>query len=264
MYNFCYEERLSEIEKSIADYTQLKHFASGELGLISISENLIKTIENSLVIAIYSLSEQLLKDKIYRVLQVRFDKNEQTPKDKYILRQMPPERYPVTPDLIRIKNELKLYYPNFTLYTPKIISNYRESYKNLVKARHDYAHANNHTQNIDFDAAKKFVEYLKLQYDDIDHQNYILKIKSVYTFLESYKNKENFQNFKGHFENKSKSIENLVEEIENLYNNDSRYDLDYLNDIYEPLKECYIILKNITEESFFDDIEEFKELFATI
>ncbi|MGT2963926.1 hypothetical protein [Streptococcus acidominimus] len=253
-----------EIEKLIVGYTQLKQLASSELSFISISENMIKTIENSLVIAIYSLSEQLLKDKIYRVLSVRFDTNEQTPKDKYILKQMPPERYSVTPTLSRIRQELRIYYPSFTLYMPKIISNYKTSYENLVNARHDYAHANNHTQNIDFDAAKKFVEYLKLQYDDIDYQNYILKIKKLYTYLKHYNNKDTFQNFKGHFENKSDEIEHLVVEIEELYNDDARYDLDYLNDIYEPLKEVYTILKGITEESFSDDIEEFKELFTTI
>ncbi|NYS33240.1 hypothetical protein HZZ02_05530 [Streptococcus danieliae] len=265
MDNFSYRDRLTEIEKTIGDYTQLKQLENN--GLFLISKHLLKTIESSLVIAIYSLSEQMLKNKIYRVLEVQFEEENQTPKDMYILKQMPPDRYAVTPNLRRIKQELELYYPQFELYTPKIVTDYKESYEKLVAARHDYAHANYHTENIDFESAKKFVEYLNVQYDDIDNYNYIHKIKHFYSLLNRFtreKNNKDFQTFESYFEVKSGEVESVVTEIEDLYSSDDCYDIDYLNDIYEPLKESYRILVNITEESFSDDIEEFKILFTDI
>ncbi|MBF0806251.1 MULTISPECIES: hypothetical protein [unclassified Streptococcus] len=253
---------MAEIEKTIADYTQLKQLVNNEL--FTMSESLIKTLENSLVIAIYSLSEQLLKNTIYKILEVQFDIDQQTPKDRYILGQMPPERYPVTPTIERILAEMKFYYPKFELYTPSIVMNYKDSYVKLVKARHDYAHANNHTQNIDFDSAKKFVEYLNFQYNDINNGNYISKIKSLYNLLNKFVDKEHFRNFYPHYEAKSNEINELVNELDTLYNSDESYDIDYLNDIYEPLREGYTILLNITEESFSEDIEKFKNCIADI
>lgn len=249
-WKFSYEERLEDIERAIVDYTWLKQSMGGP---ISFSDTLIKTIENSIVISIYSLSEQLLKDKIYSILQVRFNDEEQSPKDKYILNQIPPEKHPITPDLDRIKKELKIFYPEFKLYLPKIVDNYKNSYVQLVKARHDYAHANNHTANIDFDAAKRFVEYLKLQYDDII-ANEISNIGILEKKLLDLREIENFQ----HLSSKQTEIEeirNLVDTIDLL---DDEYFIDYIKEVFDSLKDAFNIIDTASEAGFKEDISNFR------
>ncbi|HGA1202073.1 TPA: hypothetical protein ACIRG0_001636, partial [Streptococcus suis] len=60
---FSYQNRVNQIEEMLSGYNQLKQLAGNPL--IQISQNLTKTLESSLVVAIYSLSEQLLKYSIY-------------------------------------------------------------------------------------------------------------------------------------------------------------------------------------------------------
>ena len=88
MNNFSFEERMEEIDSSIASYNSLKKLRDDENPLVLISSNLIKLIESSIVIAIYSLSEQLLKSTIYKILEVDFSEDTQTYKDKFILDKM--------------------------------------------------------------------------------------------------------------------------------------------------------------------------------
>lgn len=52
MNNFSFEDRMEEIDRSISAYNELL-----QSSFISASDNLKKTIENSIVVAIYSLSE---------------------------------------------------------------------------------------------------------------------------------------------------------------------------------------------------------------
>ena len=229
-WKFSYEERLEDIERAIVDYTWLKQSMGGP---ISFSDTLIKTIENSIVISIYSLSEQLLKDKIYSILQVRFNDEEQSPKDKYILNQIPPEKHPITPDLDRIKKELKIFYPEFKLYLPKIVDNYKNSYVQLVKAR--------------------FVEYLKLQYDDII-ANEISNIGILEKKLLDLREIENFQ----HLSSKQTEIEeirNLVDTIDLL---DDEYFIDYIKEVFDSLKEAFNIIDTASEAGFKEDISNFR------
>ncbi|HEL1986342.1 TPA: hypothetical protein TY283_001723, partial [Streptococcus suis] len=49
---FSYQDRVNQIEEMLVGYTQLKQLADNSL--IQISPNLIKTLESSLVVAIYS------------------------------------------------------------------------------------------------------------------------------------------------------------------------------------------------------------------
>ena len=156
-YSFSYEDRISEINNDLAQYNQLKQLSSMEFEIVSIPESLINTVENALVVAIYSLSEQLLKNRIYTILDVEFEEENQTHKDKYVLKQMDPDSHPVTPSLDRITAELRTFYPKFKLYTPCVVEAYVKAYKSLLDARHKYAHANRHTQDIDFGYALKFI-----------------------------------------------------------------------------------------------------------
>lgn len=249
-WDFSYEDRLQDIEQSIADYTQLKQMSETS-SLISISPNLIKTIENSLVIAIYSLSEQLLKDKIYNILQVRFIAEEQSSKDKYILKQMPPERYPITPDLDRIRKELRVFYPEFKLYFSKINKDYKDSYVKLIKARHEYAHANNHTSDLDFDAAKRFVEYLKLHYDDIEVGN-INKLETLEKKIFNLCKSSGYL----HFESQKQTINDCFNRIKEL---EDSYFISYIDDVYSFLSEIVDDMNNVTEKYFQEEIEEIKD-----
>lgn len=98
--------------------------------LFLVPSNLIKLIESSIVVAIYSLSEQLLKSTIYKILEVDFSEDTQTYKDKFILDKISPEKHPITPDIDRIIKELKIYNNKLNMKIPKVVIDIKLSMKN--------------------------------------------------------------------------------------------------------------------------------------
>ena len=50
-----------------------------------------------------------------------------------------------------------------------------------------------------------------------------------------------------------------VDQIEELYSSEEKYDIYYLNEIYESLKEANDMLDDIQEDTFQADIQKFKE-----
>lgn len=50
-----------------------------------------------------------------------------------------------------------------------------------------------------------------------------------------------------------------VDQIEELYSSEKKYDIYYLNDIYESLREAHDMLDDIQEDTFQDDFQKFKE-----
>ena len=50
-----------------------------------------------------------------------------------------------------------------------------------------------------------------------------------------------------------------VDQIEELYSSEGKYDIDYLNEIFDSLKEANDMLDDIQEDTFQDDIQKFKE-----
>lgn len=258
-YNFSYQERIENIENSIASYNQLKQLSTQASGFITISDSLLNNLGSSLVVAIYSLSEQLLKDTIYKLLEVDFKEETQSFKDKFILKQITPESHPITPDLDRIKSELKIFDSNFKLFLPKITETYKEAYMNLIQARHDYAHGNIHTEGIEYTDALRFVEYLNIHYSEIIEGKYIKDIQDYSKKLEKLKNHTDYQQFTFHKGQIAPSLSMYVDQIEELYSSEEKYDIYYLNEIYESLKEANDMLDDIQEDTFQDDIQKFKE-----
>lgn len=49
-----------------------------------------------------------------------------------------------------------------------------------------------------------------------------------------------------------------IDQIEELYSSEKKYDIYYLNEIYESLKEANEMLDDIQEDTFQDDIKKFK------
>lgn len=261
MNNFNFDERMSDIESSLSDLTNLKNNSNG---LITVSEKLIKTIENSLIVAIYSLSEQLLKSTIYKLLNVEFDKDSQDAKDLFILKTMPLESHAMTPDIERIKREFQPYKDlnniNFNLISPKLIENYKESYIELIKARHRYAHANNHTESIDFKEAMEFVKFLRAVYYDCMNPGFIERLTEAIAEIEAFKIEKvnNWQTYSC----KNKPSLNIVGldtafdagMIEtNISGNDGEenlFDIEPLNDIFDLIKEIEEEFDTIEEDNF--------------
>ncbi|MBZ2065816.1 hypothetical protein K1I94_02780 [Streptococcus sanguinis] len=263
-YKFSYQERIENIENSIASYNQLKQLSTQASGFITISDSLLDNLGSSLVVAIYSLSEQLLKDTIYKLLEVDFKEETQSFKDKFILKQIPPESHPITPDLDRIKSELKIFDSNFKLYLPKITDTYKKAYIKLIKARHDYAHGNIHTEGIEYTDALHFVEYLNIHYSEIIEGKYIKNIQDYGKNLIKLKDHENYQEFTFHKEEIATSLSMCVGQIEELYFSEEKYDIYYLNEIYESLKEAHDMLNDIKEDTFQEDIQKFKEFLDVV
>lgn len=254
---FSYQDRVNQIEEMLVGYTQLKQLADNSL--IQISPNLIKTLESSLVVAIYSLSEQLLKYSIYSILEIEFEEARKTAKDKFILKHMPIENFPITPTLDRIKKEIKVYSLAFKLFLPVSCENYKNAYIELLNARHEFAHANNHTDNIDFSNALKFIEYLKLQYEEFEGQGYINKICLLSELLAKFKKIDNYQGFENLYRSEESNMATLLGEIDEIYNSNVKYDIDYLNDIQDVLKDIYEAFQFINEDNFASDFSPLLE-----
>lgn len=248
---FSYQNRVDQIEIMLSDYTQLKQLADNSL--IQISQNLTRTLESSLVVAIYSLSEQLLKYSIYSILEIEFEEERKTAKDKFILKQMPIENFPITPTLDRIKKEIKVYSSEFKLFLPASCENYKKAYIELLNARHEFAHANNHADDIDFLSALKFIEYLKLQYEEFEGRGYIHKIDTFLELLNRFKKVDNYQGFDNLYQREKDKLESYLADIENTYASDSKYDIEYLNEILETLKDSYNGLSFINDDNFNSD-----------
>lgn len=247
-WQFDYEARMIEIEQNLQGYTQIKQLS--ENPLVSVSEGLVKTLENALVVSVYSLSEQLLKDTVYSILDVTFEEEDQTHKDRYILKQMEPSKYPMTPTIDRIRSELRVYSSNFKLYMPEIVRDYKEAYIQLLNARHEYAHANNHTENIDFRNALKFIQYLKVHYQEFDQRDgYIAKLKELVDILKKINNKDTLQTFKTFLSGSQNSIDQLISEIEQLSDREDKYDIEYLNDIFNQIIDIYENLSLAPDEN---------------
>lgn len=258
-YNFSYEDRFADIENRIASFNEVTQLFRQNPDLITNPDTVKSTMKMSLVVAIYSLSEQLLKDTIYKLLEVDFTEETQSSKDKFILKQIPPESHPITPDLDRIKSELKIFDSNFKLYLPKITDTYKNAYIRLIQVRHDYAHGNIHTEGIEYTDALRFVEYLNIHYSEIIEGKYIKDIQGYSKNLEKLKNHTDYQQFTFHKGQIAPSLSMYVDQIEELYSSEEKYDIYYLNEIYESLKEANDMLDDIQEDTFQADIQKFKE-----
>lgn len=260
MNNFSFEERMEEIDSSIASYNSLKKLRDDENPLVLISSNLIKLIESSIVIAIYSLSEQLLKSTIYKILEVDFSEDTQTYKDKFILDKISPEKHPITPDIDRINKELKIYNNKLNMKIPKVVNRYKIEYEKLIDARHKYAHGNKHTENIDFDYAKKFIEYLRVVYEDLVQEKSIVSyINDLKKQLENLLGHESIEQFRHHFSGCSNNLENIKTTIVEKIENNKIYDIAYIDDLYTPLENILKELENIYQNNEYIQDDSFEK-----
>lgn len=271
-WQFDYEARKSKIEmEDIPNYLRLREFMPKEEAreIQTFQNHLFETYENSIVVSIYSLSEQLLKNVIYSLLEVRFH-DDQSNKDKYILSQMPPETYPITPNRERIEKELTVYYSDFKLYSHPWLEQigYKTSYDKIIKARHSVAHENAHTADIanHFYSALKYVEYLKVSYDFILNRGNLKDIKNLFllaNWLPEFKKFHSYDNYynvkdkipnNGHGHPRITFLTGLVNSIEE---NSDDLQCDYLLELYERLREGYELLLEFDEDNFSEQFADF-------
>lgn len=275
-FNFSYDEQKSKIEsEDIPNYLNLKNFLNKEESeeLKPFQNHLLETFENSIVVSIYTLSEQLLKKTIYSLLEISFDEKIWSHKDKFILKRMPPDSYPVTPTFQRIVDELSIYNSDFKLYSHPWIETlgYKEAYKKIIDARHKFAHENRHTTDISdyFHNALEYIDYLNVSYSHLLRSdstgleairsifllaNYIAEFKKFnsYTQFSAIKNKLS----KDKHISRIKHLEFLIETIEEV---EDVLECKYLNELYEQLQGAFKILKEFEEDNFQEKFEKFCE-----
>ncbi|WP_427156717.1 hypothetical protein [Streptococcus sanguinis] len=281
-FDFDYETRKNEIVgEEYANFQRLKEFFkeeeyNGDTSLLSpFKEHLLNTYRNSIIVSIYSLSEQLLKSSLYKLLDVRFNTEEQSLKDKYILKQMPPATYPITPNLERIQKELGVYRGKFKLYSHSITKRYEDAYKKIINARHKIAHEGKLNNNEDelegyFLDAIKYIDYLKVNYDGIikneseifnvlDNLFKLPKCLTEFKKFETYKNFDKAKDVPSKNSTKSRLVEitEIIDMIESYSESYDDFNIDYITDIYEPLKKAFDILFESNEVSYSDNYKDF-------
>lgn len=84
--------------------------------------------------------------------------------------------------------------------------------------------------------------------------NYIKDIQYYGKSLIKLKIHTDYQQFAFHKEKIASSLSMYVDQIEELYSSEKKYDIYYLNDIYESLREVHDMLDYIQE-----DIQKYRE-----
>ncbi|HGA1558424.1 TPA: hypothetical protein ACIRLO_000480, partial [Streptococcus suis] len=108
-------------------------------------------------------------------------------------------------------------------------------------------------------SALKFIEYLKLQYEEFEGRGYINKISLLSEQLAKFRKIDNYQGFECLYLSKKSNLDTLVREIDTMFNTDTKYDIDYLNDILEVLNDIYKEFQFINEDNFASDFSPLLE-----
>ncbi|RSJ89321.1 hypothetical protein [Streptococcus mitis] len=263
-YNFSYENRFADIENRIASFNEVTQLFRQNPDLITNPDTVKSTMKMSLVIAIYSLSEQLLKNSLYSVLNVNFNEENQGPHDKFILNRMSPNTLPMTPTIERIEQEHRILFTEFKLYIPPKIKKYQNKYEQLLKARHGYAHSNEYVDNVDYDATKHFVGYLKIHYDNVNMFSFRQEIANFVNLFHKFRDDRfKYSTFDYFFRDTvGPQISSHFEEITKYYEEFETNNC--LDDIYDVINDNMNLFNNLSEENFQEDREQICELIKEI
>ncbi|MDO4667090.1 MAG: hypothetical protein Q4A90_04555 [Streptococcus sp.] len=161
-----------EIEKLQSNYVKIKrskYFIDDERikireSIDSIQEGIskdffdaFKASEKSILIDCYTVSEQLYKSCKYELL--KYDETSKSNYQKFLNNKIKPEKFSPNSKISEINKFFKRYDSAGLFLTNADI------YDNMIKCRHQYAHANNYQFNIeDVDKIIEILLYLEFEY----------------------------------------------------------------------------------------------------
>ncbi|HEM3582526.1 TPA: hypothetical protein U1B90_002230, partial [Streptococcus suis] len=77
--------------------------------------------------------------------------------------------------------------------------------------------------------------------------------------LAKFKKIDNYQGFENLYRSEESNMATLLGEIDEIYNSNVKYDIDYLNDIQDVLKDIYEAFQFINEDNFASDFSPLLE-----
>lgn len=195
-----YDFRISELKKNISyakdireslssSRREYRHFADSIHINFDALETSLKTFEYAVLIDAYTLSEQIVKNFYYHLLDTN-------PSNDYIKRfinsKLPKEKFSPNAKYSEIEKNIKKDLINDFSFLFKKDNDFVKSYNNLISERHLYAHTGNYTFQFDtIDEAVIMIEYLYKEFENIVSQKYDyskefrIKIKNVIDLVSS-------------------------------------------------------------------------------
>ena len=171
-------KKVEEILNSRSDNREYFRNISQQLSVDFESLNdCIDSYEFSLLISCYTISEQLLKNFIYHILEKDGNSNEYI--DLFINKKIDPEKFSPSVLTNKIKEQIEVFCANYKLIISEDHEDFR-IYNNMIKARHQYAHANHYPFEFqNYTICIRVIEYLSFEYRIfIDNKELRLKIQN--------------------------------------------------------------------------------------
>lgn len=169
-------DEIAEMEKLIDTYDRVKIIFNSRTDKrsafrdfsdsIALDFNYLNTCIDSyelhLLVSCFTLSEQLYKNLIYAILEKNSHENEYV--NKFIDKKIDPEKFSPNVRLDLIEQELANYKSDFAFLIGKTHPSFKR-YDEMIKARHQYAHANKYPFVFeDYAAVILVLEYLVFEY----------------------------------------------------------------------------------------------------
>lgn len=130
-------------------------------------DDCIDSYEFSLLISCYTISEQLLKKFIYHILEKDGNSNEYI--DLFINTKINPESFSPNVLITRITKQISVFCNTYKLLINENHEDFK-IYNSMIKARHQYAHANNYPFEFhNYATCIKVIEYLSFEYSFFIH-----------------------------------------------------------------------------------------------
>lgn len=177
-------ENVKQLKNSLADYREKFREFSTNINLnIRTIESCIDTFEKSLLISCYTFSEKLMKNLIYHMIDKGNHYNKYT--NKFIESKVPSNRYVPDVRIQEIEKNIALLEDNFKLLLSQNLHEFTV-YNEMVKVRHNYAHAYNYLFNFEnFELVINVLKYLSFEYHLLIYSN--KKRKMMYISLQKIK-----------------------------------------------------------------------------
>ncbi len=155
-------ENVKTLNNSLADKRAKYRKFSDIIKLdFNVLDDCIKKAENILLISCYTFSEKLLKNTIYELIEK--DNNGNHHVNKFIDSKIPSEKFSpnvLTNELVKSLNAIGC---EFRFILPKKHDALMK-YDDMIRARHQYAHANNYTFRLEqFEKILEVLEYINFE-----------------------------------------------------------------------------------------------------
>ncbi|HFE4674755.1 TPA: hypothetical protein ACF84J_002694, partial [Staphylococcus aureus] len=190
-------------------------------------------MQRELLISCYAVSENMIKEFIYCILEYKEHKNAHI--NKFLDDKISEDRFSPNVKYENIKKELSKYFSEHKFIFKKTKQEVK-SYENLISNRHSYAHNNNYRfEYNDFGEAIQTIEYIYYElYSAINNLELQKNIKEITSKIEKIKKINNIE----HFKKKSKEItviKKLSKEIVKQYD-EQKIDIELIKPLIDSFR----------------------------